>query len=49
VEARVEGETGPRTSRRAMKDAEAVGWIEKKNYGNEFVPGPRAEELAGEE
>ena len=49
VETRVEGETSSRTIRRAMKDAEAMGWIEKKNYGNEFVPGPRAEELAGED
>lgn len=48
VEQRAEGDTSARTVRRAMKDAEAMGWIKKKDYGNEFVPGPRAEEIASE-
>lgn len=46
VEKHADGDTSSRTVRRAMKDAEAMGWIEKKNYGNEFIPGPRAEEIA---
>jgi len=44
-----EGETSERTVRRAMKDAEALGWLQKQDYGNEFEPGPRAREVAGDE
>jgi len=40
-----EGDTSQRTVRRAMKDAEAMGWIRKKNHSNEFVPGTRAENI----
>jgi hypothetical protein len=43
-----EGETSDRTIRRAMKDAEALGWIQKKNYGNEYEAGPKAEQLVDE-
>lgn len=40
-----DGETSERTVRRAMKDAEALGWVQKKDWGNEFEPGPKAEQF----
>lgn len=47
----VDGDTTVRTVRRAMKDAEALGWVASKNWGNEWTPGEKAEAFAdtGEE
>lgn len=37
-----------RTCRRALKDAETLGWVEKRSYGHDWIPGDRAAEFASE-
>lgn len=41
---KLSGDTSDRTMRRASKDAQALGWLEK-DYGG-WKPGERAKELA---
>jgi ribosomal protein L40E/rubrerythrin len=49
VKRKLDGEASDRTIRRAMKDAEALGWVEKKRpTATKWEPGPRAEEISGE-
>jgi hypothetical protein len=43
VLANADTEVSKRTVRRALKDAEALGWVKKKS--NEWAPGRRADQL----
>lgn len=45
VQSRAEADVSTRTCRRALKDAETLGWVSKRQYGNDWQPGERAEEF----
>lgn len=47
VESKLDGDASSRTIRRAIKDAEALGWVQKpRPTAQKWEPGPRAEAIS---
>lgn len=49
VQEALDGETTARTVRRALNDAQALGWVRRRDRATRWEPGPKAAEFVDED